>query len=436
MYPISNEQLLSAMSERGIELLTKATIRQICAVAAGVEQQSGEPVIHLELGNPGLPASEIGVEAEIEALRDGVANKYPSIEGIPALKQAGERFVKAFFNIEVPAKNIIPTVGSMQGSFTLMTLLKHRDFRKDTILFIHPGFQAQSTQAHVVGLKHESFDIYNYRGAKLEEKLESILSKGNITAVIYSNPNNPAWINLTEDELSIIGRMATKYDFIVLEDLAYMGMDFRTDYSQTCEVPYVPTVAKYTDNYILLVSGSKIFSYAGQRIAFVAMSDTVASYDYPAIREFFSVPTFLDAYIYCVLYAASSGTAHSAQRAFAAMLNAAADGQLDFVDNCREYGKRGARAKKAYVDNGFEIVYASDGDRPISDGFFFTVSYPGMDSESLQRELLRYGVATISLPGTGSRQEGIRVCVSILDDDEKFNRLNERLKAFANDHKA
>ena len=435
MYPITNEQLLSALSERAISRLTDATIRQICAVAANLEQQSGEPMIHLELGNPGLPATKIGVEAEIEALHSGVSNKYPVIDGIPPLKKAGQKFVKAFLDVDIKPGNVIPTVGSMQGSFTLMLLLKHRDVRKDTMLFINPGFQAQPTQAYILGLKQQSFDLYNYRGKKLEEKLEEILSKGNVTGLLYSNPNNPAWTNLTDEELEIIGRMATKHDVIVLEDLAYMGMDFRTDLSRPYEPPFVSTVAKYTDNYILMISGSKIFSYAGQRIAIVCISDKVAAHNYQAVNEFFSLPTFVDAYIYGVLYAVSSGTTHSAQFALAAMLDSAADGKLNFINECKEYGRRGELAKKAFTENGFSIVYALDGNEPIGDGFFFTASYPGLDSENLLRELLRYGVAAITLPATGSEQEGIRVCVSMLDSDEKFEILNKRLKTFNNDHK-
>ena len=103
----------------------------------------------------------------------------------------------------------------MQGSFTVMLLLKQRLPEKDTMLFINPGFPAQRNQAKILGFNMEQFDIYDYRGKKLEEKLESILSSGRITGIIYSNPNNPAWTNLTEEELEIIGRMATKHDAIV-----------------------------------------------------------------------------------------------------------------------------------------------------------------------------------------------------------------------------
>lgn len=435
MFPISETQLNDAIRSCGVGLLTEATIRQMCSVAAKAEKTAGESMVHLEIGQPGLPSEKIGVEAEKAALDRGVANQYPAISGIPELKEAGHEFIKAFLDIEIPGECIVPTTGSMQGSFTLMLLLGQRDPKRNTILFLDPGFPAQPTQARILGLGRESFDIYNYRGARLEEKLEEYMSKGNITALLYSNPNNPAWTNLTDEELRIIARVAGRHDVIVMEDLAYMGMDFRHDFSHPGETPFVPTIARYTDNYILLLSGSKIFSYAGQRIALVCMSPAVANRSFPALVDFYHMPTFLNAYIFGVLYAASSGTSHSAQHALAAMLSAASKGKLDFVGTCREYGRRGERAKKIFTDNGFKIVYALDGSAPIGDGFFFTAGYPGMDSETVQRELLRHGISAISLPGTGSLQDGIRVCVSMLHDEDTFQTLDRRLKAFNDEHK-
>lgn len=434
MFPIDKKSLDETIKKLEIVDVTTATIRQICSLSDALEEVAGEPFIHLEIGNPGLPANQIGVEAECAALQDGIANKYPAINGIPQLKKAGSRFIKAFLDVDVPAQGIVPTVGSMQGCFTMMLLLKQRMPEKDTMLFINPGFPAQRNQAKVLGLNIASFDIYEYRGKKLEAKLEEMMKVGNITGLIYSNPNNPAWTNLTEEELEIIGRMATKYDVIVLEDLAYLGMDFRSDLGQPFQAPYVPTVAKYTDNYVLMISASKIFSYAGQRIALVCMSDKVYYRHYQYLMDFYEMPSFGDAYIFGVLYVSSSGTAHSAQYALAAMMDAACDGKLNFVKDSREYGRRAGIVKKMLLDNGFHIVYAIDGDRPISDGFFFTAGYKDMTSEELQIELMRYGVSSISLPSTGSEQNGVRVCVSMISDDESFARLNERLKAFNNDH--
>lgn len=414
--------------------IASATIRQILALAVRLERHLGDRFVHLEMGNPGLPASETGIEAECAALRSGIANQYPNISGIPKLKEAGSKFLKAFMDVDVPPRCIIPTVGSMQATFTLFLLLGQRIPGKDTILFLDPGFPAQHNQVKLLGLKQESIDMYEARGEKLEGRLEEKLSKGNISAILYNNPNNPAWTNLTDTEYAAIARMAEKYDVLIVEDHAYMGMDFRQRYGVPYQAPLVPTVRKWTDQCIMLVSASKIFSYAGQRIAMVCMSEAVADRVYPFLENFYEMPTFGDAYVFGVLYCASSGTSHSAQYAFAAMLEAAVEGKLDFVKETAEYGRRGKLAKKAFLDNGFHLVYEKDGNEPISDGFFFTVGYLGMTGAELQKGLLRYGVSTISLPSTGSHQEGVRVCVSMLSTQELVDKLGERLRAFHANH--
>ena len=109
---------------------------------------------------------------------------------------------------------------------------------------------------HILGIPSESFDIYDYRAEKLGPKLESYLEKGDVAAIVYSNPNNPAWICLTEEELRTIGELATRYDAVVIEDLAYLCMDFRRELGHPFQAPYQATVARYTDNYVLMLSGA------------------------------------------------------------------------------------------------------------------------------------------------------------------------------------
>ena len=432
--PLPASALGKVLERMEIADIAQATIRQSGDIARTLEQESGTEFLHLEMGIPGLPPHEAGVEAECAALRQGVASLYPNMFGIPALKNAASRFVRAFLDVDIAPKGCIPTVGSMQGSFCAFLLSSQLDPQKDTILFIDPGFPVQRSQVSLLNIRSESFDIYEHRAEKLGPKIESYLSTGRIAAIVYSNPNNPAWTNLTDEEYRILARMAEKHDVIIMEDLAYLGMDFRQRFGVPYTEPFVPTVAKYTDRYVLLVSASKIFSYAGQRIAMVCMSPAVADRRYEFFEKFYEMPTFGDAYIYGVLYCASSGTAHSSQYAFAEMMKAAVEGKLDFVDTSKEYGRRAAIAKRMFLENGFHIVYDRDGDQPISDGFFFTVGYRDMKGDELQKELLRYGISTISLPSTGSRQQGVRVCVSMLCDEGSFTRLSDRLETFALDH--
>jgi len=208
----------------------KATIREVVAISNELEERTGQEFVHMEMGVPGLKPAQVGVDAEIKALQAGIASIYPNINGLPELKEQASRFIKAFINVDVSPEGCVPVTGSMQGTYaSFLTCGQCNPEEKDTILFIDPGFPVQKQQITVMGYKYASFDVYDYRGEKLRDILESFLSKGNIAALIYSNPNNPAWFCLTDDELKIIAEMANKYDVIVIEDLAYFAMDFRNN---------------------------------------------------------------------------------------------------------------------------------------------------------------------------------------------------------------
>ncbi len=433
--PIAITLLQEAQKAANVADLDKATIRQSGEIARYMENRSGVEFLHLEMGIPGMKPEEIGIQAQCKALEEGVASIYPNMMGIPQLKTEASRFLKAFVDVDVAPQGCIPTVGSMQGSFSVFMLLTMLDKRKDTILFIDPGFPVQRTQTRILGIKSESFDIYDHRAEKLHDKLESYLKKGNIAGIIYSNPNNPAWVCMTASELRTIGELATKYDAVVVEDLAYLCMDFRQRLGNPFEAPFQPSVAKYTDNYILLVSGSKIFSYAGERIGVAAIPEKLFGRTYPALEERCGMARLGDAYVLTILYSFSSGASHSAQYALAAMFKAAADGDLDFVGKASEYARRAKITKDSFLRHGFHLVYDKDLEQELSDGFFYTVGYRNMSGTELMRELLLMGIASISLSTTGSKQDGVRICVSQLNRDSQFEELDQRLKIFYEHHK-
>ncbi len=427
--PIKREIVNQLIEQLGITDFAHATIREVKQVAAMAEKQSGVEFIKMEMGIPGLPAAQVGVDAQIQALRDGIAHSYPDIQGYPVLKQEASRFVKAFINVDIDAECCVPVCGSMQGTFASFLTCSQSNPEKDTVLFIDPGFPVQKMQLKVMGVKMQTFDVYDFRGDKLGPKLESYLSKGNICAIVYSNPNNPAWICLNEDELKTIGTLATKYDAVVMEDLAYFAMDFRKDLSRPFEAPYQPTVARYTENYMLLISGSKAFSYAGERIGVVCIGNQLFHRHYEALSNRYEGLPFGLVFSTRMLYALSSGTSHSAQYALAALLKAASDGTYNFRDDIKVYGERAHKLKEIFLRHGFHIVYDRDLDEPIADGFYFTIGYKHMSSGELAKELMYYGVSAICLVTTGSHQEGLRVCTSFIEDHQ-YAQLEERMAIF------
>lgn len=432
---IFSEELVSrAVEDLHVADLSQATIGEVLLVAQYLERETGIPFIRMDQGSPGLPVNRFGVEAEKAALDRGVGSQYPAAAGVPELKHEASRFVKAFLDVDVSARSCVPTVGSVSGSFSSFIACTQRIPGKDKVLFIDPGFPIQKSQLRVQGVEWKEFDIYSYRGEALRSKLEEMLSDGDVAAIVYSNPNNPAWICLEEDELKIIGELADRHDVIVMEDLAYFCMDYRTDLGHPFRPPYPPTVARYTDNYILMLSASKIFSYAGQRIALLCISDRLFEKQYPALAQRYrDSGVFGETLVASILYMITSGCTASTQYAYAEMLRLSTEGVINFVEDTREYSRRAEKMKKIFTDNGFHVVYDSDVSQKVGDGFFFTIGYGQMEGGELLRELLYYGVSSISLALTGSGQNGVRACTSRMSD-ELYPVLEERMKAFREDH--
>jgi hypothetical protein len=106
---------------------------------------------------------------------------------------------------------------------------------------------------------------------------------------------------------------------------------------------------------------------------------------------------------------------------------------INFVEDTREYAIRAQKMKDIFTRNGFHIVYDQDVDQPVGDGFFFTLGYGNLQGGELLKELLYYGVSSISLSTTGSGQQGVRACTSRMKN-ELYPVMEERMKAFHQDH--
>ncbi len=432
--PIPGKVVDEVIDAFGVHPAGKATIRELVKIVNDIQERTGQEFIRMEMGVPGLDPTFVGTEAEMIALRSGVASKYPNIEGIKPLKEESARFVRQFLDVEVEPMHCVPTVGSMMGGMASFMVVNRSDRNRTGTLFLDPGFPVQKQQCLVLGHEFGSFDLYDYRGEKLKAKMQKEIEKGHYSSILYSNPNNPSWICLSDEELKIIGEVSQTYDVTVIEDLAYFGMDFRKDLSRPGEPPFQPSVAKYSDNYLLLISSSKAFSYAGQRIGMMIISPGLYDRKYPDLKRYYSSEKFGHAMIYGALYALSAGATHTAQHALAAIFKAVNDGTYNYLGEVKEYGERAKVMKAMFQKYGFRIVYDRDLDEPIADGFYFTLSYPGFQGPALVEELLYYGISAISLGITGStRTEGLRACVSQVRRDQ-FPILEERLKLFGRNH--
>jgi aspartate/methionine/tyrosine aminotransferase len=316
----------------------------------------------------------------------------------------------------------------MHSGFICQSIVGRKQPESNTILYLDPGFPVNKLQTKFLGLQEQSIDLFDYRGDALINKIEEIFSAGEIGGLLWSSPNNPTWVCLKESELEGIGNLLTKYDVIGIEDAAYFGMDYRQDYSQPGIPPFIPTIARYTGNYFLTISSSKIFSYAGQRIAITVISPELMEKRYKNLRQYFDTERIGHAFVHGGIYPTTAGVPQTPQYALAALFEAASSGDYNFLEEVKVYSKLAAKIKIIFKKYDFDLVYDKDMGEPIGDGFYFTVSRQGMTGAELLFQMLRYGMAGIPLSTTGSTREGIRICVSIIRESQ-LGEMENRLSA-------
>ena len=432
--PISKDVLEKIFDETGFNP-NNLSIRETNRLATLISKKGNLKFVRMEMGIPNIPTPDIAKKAEKEAIDKGFQGIYPPFDGIPKLKLAGSKFVKAFLDMDVEPEHVIPTCGSLQGGYISQALAGNMHKGKDTILYLDPTFPVTRYQAKFLGLKNEGIELYDNRGEKLLEAIKGKISKGNIGGLLWSSPKNPSWSCLTESELQGIAEICDDYDILAIEDLAYLGMDFRKDYSQPHVEPYIPTVGKFGKNWITLISASKAFSFPGPRCGLAIISPALNKQEFSQLEEFCGRKRFGHAFSLGGLYVTTSGTTHTAQFALAKMLENSTNGEYNFVKITSEYGKRAEKVCQIFLKYGFKQVYKKDMDETVGNGFYLTMSYPNYDGTDLMIELMKYGISTITLKSTGSnRHEGLRVCISFVSEKD-IPVLEDRLKKFMENNK-
>jgi aspartate/methionine/tyrosine aminotransferase len=432
--PFDRARVRAIMERSGFDP-DNLSIRETNRLVTLIEGELGVKFVRMEFGIPNLPYDPVCAQVAQQAeQQDQVSAKYPPFDGIPELKQEAALFLKNFLNIAVPPECCVPTSGSMQGGFIAQAIAGNRIPGRDRLLYLNPTFPVSMAQTRFLGLGLDGIELGDFRGPDLQREVERRFATGRYGGMLYSSPNNPSWVALKDEELAGLGELCTRYDVLAIEDLAYLCMDFRTDYAKGGAAPYQPTIANHTDRYFLLISSSKIFSFPGARIGIAAISPGLMRMESPALAARFGTSNVGHAFVHGGIYCTTAGVPQSSQWGLLGLLRKANAGELDFVERTREYGRRAERLKAIFQRCGFRLVYDNDLGEPLADGFYFTFSYPGLSGRRLLLELLHYGISCITLELTGSRHtEGLRACVSFVDPAQ-YDLVTARLERFQADH--
>ncbi|MDX1388968.1 MAG: pyridoxal phosphate-dependent aminotransferase, partial [Acidobacteriota bacterium] len=344
--PLDREAIARIVSSQNFAF-RNASIREMNRLVNAIEDEFRIRFIRMEFGIPGLPVSPVAIDAEVEALRERqVGHIYAPFQGVPELKEEASKFVKLFMDVDVPPSCCVPTLGAMEGCFATLALAGGMNPDRRRVICLEPGFPVNKLQLRFLGLDRVGIDFYDHRGDTLLRAVEEQVARGDVCAVLWSSPNNPSWIVLNESELEGLGRICDRYDVLAIEDLAYFGMDVRQNYFVPGEPPYQPTILRYSRHACCLISSSKIFSYAGQRIGLGVISQELMNRKEPALVPRFGTSDVGHALIHGVLYPVAASAPESPQYGLLALLRAVNAGDSSLFRAAREYARRAKIMKR------------------------------------------------------------------------------------------
>ena len=254
-------------------------VMQVMARAAKIEQETGENVIHLEVGQPSTPAPAPARRAIIEAMEEPASHGYTLTKGIGSVRAAIAEHYEQRHGLEVSAENVALTVGSSMG-FLLSYIACFE--AGDRIAMTSPGYSAYRKLMTTVGLEPIMIEVTADGGWKLTPELLDEIS-GKIDGLIIANPSNPTGAVMSTEEVAAITHWCDEHEVRLISDEIYHGITFG------CESCSVLASSK---NAIVVNSFSKYFSMTGHRIGWVVVPDDLIDPFYRLSQSaVISVPT-------------------------------------------------------------------------------------------------------------------------------------------------
>ncbi len=224
-------------------------------------RQQGLDVVDLGGGDPDFATPKHICDAAAEALSRGETH-YVAGAGIPPLREAIARKLRADNGIDVDPSAIIVTPGGKSALFSAILALAGPG---DDILIFDPAWVSYEPIATVAGAGtvHVPLDpADNYRITR--EAIEARLTP-QTKLIIVNSPNNPTGRVLTTEELDAITTVAIEHDLLVFSDEIYEKILY--DGHQHVSLAALPGMAERTLTFNGL---SKAYAMTGWRLGYIA----------------------------------------------------------------------------------------------------------------------------------------------------------------------
>ncbi|MDA9199490.1 aminotransferase class I/II-fold pyridoxal phosphate-dependent enzyme [Candidatus Pelagibacter sp.] len=221
-------------------------------------EASGNPMIHLGLGQPDFKTPKHVVEAAKKALDDG-HHGYVLSNGILECRQAVTRWIKKRYNAEVDPERITIMPG---GKPTMHYAIQCFGEPGAEIIHPTPAFPIYESMINYTGSTAVPYDLTEDKDLKFSaDKILSLITDKTRLLIII-NPNNPTGSFVEKSEIDKLAEGLKKHPHVtILSDEIYSRQIFDGK-----EMPTFFNYPELRDRLIVLEGWSKAYSMTGWRL--------------------------------------------------------------------------------------------------------------------------------------------------------------------------
>jgi len=245
------------------------------------KRRAGDDVIDMGMGNPSDPPHPMVIEKLAEAARDPRNHGYMPVAGVRNLRrEVSYKYFKQFGVRLDPESQVVICLGSKEGfSHMCLALLGPGD----TAIVPNPSYPA-----HLYGVALAGGNAISLEVADSEKFLSNVAYTcqhlyPKPKVVILNYPHNPSTVTVEPEFYAEMVKLAKKYNFLVISDLAYADVTF-----DGYRAPSFLAAPGGMDVGVEFTTMSKGYSMAGWRIGFCvgnadmvrALTTIKAYYDY------------------------------------------------------------------------------------------------------------------------------------------------------------
>ena len=242
-------------------------------------EAAGEPVIHLEVGEPDFDTAAPIIQAAQQALVDG-RTRYTAALGIPELRQALADFYAERYQLTIDPQRILITPGGSGALLLASALLV--DPGKHWLL-ADPGYPCNRHFLRLVEAGAQLVPVGPEHNYQLTPELVAKHWNQDTVGVLLASPANPTGTVLSKEQLAALSAAVKQQGGHLLVDEIYHGLTCGIDASSVLEVD---------DQAFVLNSFSKYFGMTGWRLGWlVAPEEAVPELEKLAQNVYISAPT-------------------------------------------------------------------------------------------------------------------------------------------------